>query len=112
VAFSPIYSTRFIEEHGLTGSASYTVPPGKVAVVRDLDSYIGTPTGLNSLFLHGAKGQALFWTSADIGQSQYASWRGMQVFYEGEIIEVAADVGIADAYDVTVSGYLLTAPGG
>jgi hypothetical protein len=104
----PVYSVRFIQVHGLTSTSAYVVPAGRTAVVRDLDSFIGTPAGLNALFLHGALGQAIWWTEASVGQTQYASWRGRQVYLEGESIEVEADVGIADAYDVTVSGYLLT----
>jgi hypothetical protein len=107
---TPVYSTRFLEAHGLTGTLSYTVPSGFTAIVRDVDSFIGTPVGVNALFLHGALGQAIWWTQATIGQSQYASWRGRQVFQEGESIEVEADVGTFDAYDVTVSGYLLSNP--
>jgi hypothetical protein len=106
---APVYSTRFIQAHGLSGTAAYSVPNGYVAIVRDVDSFIGTPAGLNSLYLHGALGQAIWWTEATVGQSQYASWRGRQVYFEGEDIEVEADVGITDGYDVTVSGYLLTA---
>lgn len=105
-----VYSTRFIQQHGLSGTASYVVPAGFTAVVRDVDSFIGAPVGLNALFLHGAIGQAIWWTQATIGESQYASWRGRQVYLEGETIEVEADVGTFDAYDVTVSGYLLTNP--
>lgn len=104
----PVYSTRFIHSHGLTGTVQYMVPAGVVAVVRDVDAYIGTPAGLNNLYLHGALGQTIWWTSATIGESQYSSWRGRQVYQEGEIVEVEADVGLLDAYDVTVSGYLLT----
>lgn len=106
----PVYSTRFIQAHGLTSTASYTVPAGFIAVVRDVDTWISTPIGLNALFLHGALGQAIWQTSATIGESQYGSWRGRQVFEPGELVEVEADVGALDAYDVTVSGYLLTLP--
>lgn len=107
---TPVYSTRFIQQHGLSGHASFMVPSGFVAVVRDVDSYIGTPAGFNSLYFHGAIGQTIWWTEATIGQSQYASWRGRQVFEPGELIDVEADVGGLDAYDVTVSGYLLSLP--
>lgn len=105
-----IYSVRFIAVKGLTGTSSYTVPAGMVAIVRDVDTFIGTPTGVNALFLHGEHGQAMWWTSATIGQSQYASWRGRQVVEAGLTFDVQASVGALDAYDVTVSGYLLDAP--
>lgn len=105
-----VYSSRFIQQHGLTTSASFAVPSGFVAVVRDLDAFIGTPTGVNDLFMHGALGQAIFWDSAQIGISKYMSWRGRQVFEPGELISVEVNVGALDAFDVTVSGYLLTLP--
>jgi hypothetical protein len=106
----PVYSTRFIQQHGLSGSASFAVPSGYVAVVRDVDTFIGTPVGANTLYFHGALGQAIWFTEGTIGQSQYASWRGRQVFEPGETFDVQADVGVLDAYDVTVSGYLLALP--
>lgn len=103
-----VYSVRFLQEHGLTSTATYTVPDGFVAILRDLDSYIGTPAGTNGLYLEGDAGQAIWWSEATIGQSQYASWRGRQVLNAGETFSVRADVGSLDAYDVTVSGYLLS----
>lgn len=103
-----VYSFRFIQAHGLTGTVAYTVPDDYIAVVRDVDSYIGSPLGLNNLYLHGALGQTIWWTTATIGESMYASFRGRQVYEPGEEIELEADVGLTDAYDVTVSGYLLT----
>ena len=104
----PVYSSRFIQAKGLTSSIQFMVPSGFIAVVRDLDSFIGSPVGNNDIFLHGALGQAIWWSSATIGESQYASWRGRQVYEPGEIVEVEVNVGSFDAYDVTVSGYLLT----
>jgi hypothetical protein len=83
---------------------------GFVAVVRDVDTYIGTPTGVADFFLHGAAGQTVWWSHADIGQSMYASFRGRQVYEAGEVIGIEASVGSLDAYDATVSGYLLTSP--
>lgn len=102
-----VYSSRFIQQHGLTSSASFAVPAGFIAVVRDLDAFIGSPVGTNDLFMHGALGQAIFWDSAEIGTSKYMSWRGRQVLEPGELLAVEVSVGAFDAFDVTVSGYLL-----
>jgi hypothetical protein len=105
----PVYSVRLIQWKGLTGTIQYTVPAGLTAVVRDLDSFIGQPTSIAALYFEGTAGQAIWFTNSLPGSSSsYASWRGRQVFAEGESFYLRADVGALDAYDVTVSGYLLT----
>jgi hypothetical protein len=103
-----VYSQRFIAVKGLSSTSFNIVPDGYVVVVRDIDTYIGTPTGINGIYFQGHLGQTIWWSEATIGQSQYASWRGRQVFYAGETFAMYADVGALDAYDVTVSGYLLS----
>jgi len=84
------------------------VPTGFIAVVRDLDAFIGTPIATPNIYLHGALGQTIYWATATIGQSQINQWRGRQVYEPGELVVVHAEVGPLDAWDVTVSGYLLT----
>lgn len=105
-----IYSTRFIQASGLSSSTSYLVPTGFVAIVRDLDAYCDATLGFATLFLHGALGQAIAWHHWDATTEDQFAWRGRQVYYSGEDIEVAVATGIGVAIDVTVSGYLLTAP--
>jgi hypothetical protein len=103
-----VYSTRFISAVGLTGTSSYTVPNGFVAIIRDLDAY-ANPIGVVSLYLHGASGEALWWNSWDALVAAYASFRGRQVIFAGETFNVEADVTLLDSVDVAVSGYLLSA---
>ena len=103
-----VYSNRLIEEKGLSGPATFVVPAGYIAVIRDLDVYYG-----NQLFpayarLIGAANQKLWSVSNSIGSESYAQWRGRQVFLAGETITVSVDEG--GEADVTLSGYLLIAP--
>lgn len=99
-----IYSTRFLQELGLSGTATYTVPDGFVAVVRDLDAYQDVLPG-GTVFLEGALGQAIWSETNDAATGKtYQSWRGRQVFQPGETLTVSTD----SPWDVTVCGYLLS----
>lgn len=101
-----IYSTRFIVLHG-GSDASYTVPEGFVAVVRDVDTYSSSLIGFSQVFLQGSAGQAMWEWSSGVGQASYGSWRGRQVIFGLETFSIHVE-GVA--CDATVSGYLLTAP--
>jgi hypothetical protein len=107
----PVYSVRFLSRRNLTGGATYLVPAGMVAVVRDIDAFDGSLTGDNVLQVSGASGSTFaFWRSpvaigaANAGNA-YA-WRGRQILNAGEELQLNADSGL----DVAVSGYLLTIP--
>lgn len=101
-----LYSTRFFAIHDLSGPASYTVPDGLVAVVRDLDAFWGIDTEGNKLIMVGSAGQVIYQASWDIGSSGSRQWTGRQVLYAGETLQLDTE----DVTDVSVSGYLLTAP--
>lgn len=92
--------------HG--ANATYTVPVGFRAIVRDLDATLPNPTVSTPVDLVNATtGVVVFFGNLSSGIPTL-EWRGRQVWNEGEGIEVSAggsvDVGI------TVSGYLLTLP--
>lgn len=101
-----VYSTRFLEEVGLDGLASYTVPAGFTAVLRDLDAYNASGIAVGRIFLLGHLGQTIWFAVSAEEQDTYQSWRGRQVLLEGEKFTVNTEVH----WDVTVSGYLLTLP--
>lgn len=102
-----VYSTRFLQEVGLVGAAGYVIPAGFVGVVRDLDAYVAAPLLTSTdLFLVGAGGQKLAWWTTDADTTTTPEWRGRQVFAAGETVTVVSTGSV----DVTVSGYLLTAP--
>lgn len=103
-----VYSTQLLAVQGLDGSQVYTVPIDKVLVIRDLDVYWGgSISNAGNVALIGSAGQTIWSTgSAGDGSSKSWSWRGRQVLESGEAFSVHTDT----AMDVTVSGYLLTAP--
>lgn len=102
---SPVYSERFMAVQGLVGYETYTVPSGYRAVIRDLNAYNGGGATTTHLVLHGSAGQALLLFTSALAAGDYF-WVGRQVYYAGEDISVQTD----GAWDVTLSGYLLTLP--
>ena len=103
---APVYSSRFAGIQGLDGVAGFTVPPGVVWVLRDLDAYYNGFT-VASIHLLGSTMQTIWYNGfGGGGNPQYASWRGRQVLNPGEGFQLTTD----QAIDVTVSGYVLTLP--
>jgi hypothetical protein len=101
-----LYSVRFFGIQGLNGVASYTVPAGYRAVVRDLDVYCDNSGAGGTFFFKGPASQTIWHLSLAATATTDGQWRGRQVFNTGETFLVDADTNS----DVTVSGYLLTAP--
>lgn len=103
----PVYSVELVAVAGLAGTVLFTVPAGNIVILRDLDvTYFSglTSAGCN---LTGSQGQTiahLGWASLESTSTK--SWRGRQVIGPAEHFEVITD----SALDVTLSGYLLTAP--
>jgi len=104
-----VYSTRFLQAHGLSGTTTYTVPAGYRAVLVQLDTY-SNPLLALEVFLHGALGQAMWWGQWTPTIPQYQHWAGRQVIEAGESVDVEVNAGPGDGADVTLSGYLLTLP--
>lgn len=98
-----VYSTLFLNVNvAAGGSASYSVPTGKIAVVRCI-SMMPTGAGLTGANLQ-ASGVALIWavTTGTLNITQH--WDGRQVINSGGSI-VARNTGAGA--DWLVSGYLL-----
>ena len=105
---SAVYTVTFLAERGLTGSATYTVPQGFVAVVRDIQAY-GSVTAAGSITVEGPVGEAIYFYDWPIN-GQAVDYRTIRVAYTaGQTITAVARVGPIDAIDVTVTGYLLKA---
>lgn len=105
----PIYSTNFVSAVGLVGALTVPNPGPNVYVLRDMDVYA---TGVLSapftvVWLHGVNGQAIWYRQWQPGAQEWDGWRGRQVIEPGTSFDVRADNG---PVDVTVSGYVLTAP--
>lgn len=82
------------------------MPAGKVLVVRDMDAYLGSSLSARQIYAVGSAGQVFWQASLAANESGWRSWRGRQVLYAGESLEMFA----TDVWDLTASGYLLDAP--
>lgn len=97
-----VYSTRFLLAIG-AGNVSYTVPPGKRAVIKCFTiANGGGSTQFATLVIAGASA----WIASVPGNSAQASPGLGVVVNAGEVMTVAH--GAAQMYS-TVSGYLLDA---
>jgi hypothetical protein len=85
----------------------YTVPPGMVAIVRDVDLVPGV-TSAAFIFLYSGVTGATWCSRALPTVNVQVEWRGRQVFPAGTDLRASINVG-GVACDVSVSGYLLTA---
>lgn len=103
-----IYSVRFFAVHDQPAIAplTYTVPAGRLAVVRDIDVYCGDPLGGEEFFARGSVSEVFWQASLGLGETGWRNWRGRQVIYEGE----SWDIFGTKIFDVAASGYLLTMP--
>ena len=115
-----VYSTQLLSVRGLQGAAAFTVEPGQVCILRDVDVYWGGGVNLPSVHVMGADGQTIVefhpsgapgavfpQTVTDALDSHSWHWEGRQVIEAGQSFSVRSD---GDSCDVTVSGYLLDAP--
>jgi hypothetical protein len=103
---SPVYTTTFIGAQGVTSSVSYQVPAGFTAIVTSCQAYgdFAVATNLN---LHGLAGQTVWHVGAGAAQGKiYSTFEGRVAYGEGTVITVVVENG--QAWDITVSGYLLT----
>lgn len=101
-----IYSTQFAAGSQASGTTTvvYTVPAGKVAVVRDI--VVGAQNApANSVAINYA-GVAEIWEVGTIAQYSTAHFEGRVVLNAGQTINVDA---IAGTWTYIISGYLLDA---
>lgn len=108
---SSVYSTRFAAARvdGSGGGSLYTVPAGKVAIVRDISF---TPIGGDLttgyyLFVRTPAGDCVLWGPPARDAHTTALWTGRQVLEAGDQLRY---VGTGVQTDYLVSGYLLDAP--
>jgi hypothetical protein len=102
-----VYSSRFLAEHGLSGSAVYTAGPGFLLVIRQLDFWINVGAGPSATsYMYGSAGQTIWWNSTGPLSVGTDHWSGRQIINPGESFGVYSD-GPAD---ITVSGYVLKLP--
>lgn len=104
---SQVYSTRLLATHDQPAitPAVYTVPVGKLLIVRDIDVYFGSALGTREVYAFGSAGQVFWHESVGPTLNGSRQWTGRQVFYAGENFSLSA----TDVFDLAASGYLLDA---
>jgi hypothetical protein len=89
------------------GSTAFTVPAGRVYVVRDIDWYQSQVAA--AAVIRASEGIAnLFWFAGAMPVTRYSGfqWRGRQVFQAGMVLQLWADASTTIA---RVSGYEFSA---
>jgi hypothetical protein len=102
---SAVYSTLFLSTAGLTsGTVSYTVPSGRLAILRDVD-VVSLSAGAAFCIVFGPAGQRL-WIATPVAATPagWFGWRGRQIYGAGSTIQIE---GGGVSWDVMASGYLL-----
>jgi hypothetical protein len=107
----PLYSLRIFATGGLTPAAGIvgpTVPAGLIYVLRDIDVVEISSNASAIVQAYGPTGGVLWvYERAASLNSAYSSWRGRQVFDEGEQVGFSSQVG---TWAIAASGYQLTKP--
>ena len=102
----PVYSTVFAALAGFTGVDTSVVPLGYVAVLRDLDATVGISAGM-LITLTGTNGQIIWAWEPGVTTGKVSNqWRGRQVVGPAGTFSITTNAPA----DVTLSGWLLTAP--
>ena len=102
-----LYSTKLFTAAASAGSGALVVPDGMVAVLRDLDAAVPLIASPVVVLLVGDAGQVIAVLSFSPPGESSLSWRGRQVIPAGLTYQLVVTAGVAD---LSLSGYLLTAP--
>ncbi len=108
-SYSPVFSQGFVYYAPASPNASFDVPVGYTAVVREatLFSYLGG--AILSVAVSTGPGAPLVWIMAEEAEGAVSSaqWGGRVVVPGGGAIQIdTASIGVEDT--VYVGGYLLT----
>ena len=110
MSLPPAYTTRFISVSVSFGGASgYTVPDGYRAVVTDISGFIRGSIGIDSRASAELNNLVVLQVFC-AGEARSFHWRGRQVLYAGESIQVSGG-GIGGGFvDFAVTGFLFVEP--
>lgn len=103
-----VYSTQFVNlTSGLT-SASFTVPAGFKAVLRDVTWFNPNTLSFTAMFTLGPSGQVVQYVEdANPSTNQYHQWEGRVVYGPGGVILMETS---AAGPGGSAAGYLLSLP--
>ena len=103
-----LYSTLFFAGIITTATppALYTVPPGQIAIVRDVIARLSSGSGDTITFYDGTN-EVTILVATPATTAATAEWQGRQVFEEGTIVAAAVTGG---TWQLRVCGYLLSMP--
>lgn len=104
----PAYSTRIYSAPSLAAvnNAVWTVAGGTVLIVRDVD-VVGISGAAGYVLVYAGGTGATFVAVPTLGVREWYGWRGRQALPAGEVLHVL--VGGTGTFDVTISGYVLSA---
>jgi hypothetical protein len=106
-----VYSLRIFATGALSpgaGTVGPIVPAGLVYVVRDIDAFDDTAGASDNLIVFNQlSGVLISWQGPSLAANGNYSWRGRQVYNEGEQVAFRAFVG---TWAIACSGYQLTLP--
>jgi hypothetical protein len=101
------FSHNFITRKGLSGTETFLVPASRTAVVKCCTAFIDNSLFQARVFFENGTHDCTFTSfGVSTGVVEAFLWFGSFVIPEGETLLVRAT---GNPWDVTVSGYLLTA---
>jgi hypothetical protein len=103
----PLYTSKILERHGLTGDVDYTVPDGYRLVIRDIAWWVAAPVASGTTqYAFGPAGGTFVWFVVDADTTVMHHEEARYVFNSGDTVTFHSD----SSSDLLVSGYLLTIP--
>ena len=109
---SPVRSIRLLAAHAITGSVSFTGPPGYRTIIANVDWFVSTSSiGVNaSVNAYGPSGQTWDYHEQGINSASSYQWSGRMCLEPGETVTFASNGAVGQTTDVSVNGWLLTLP--
>lgn len=101
-----VWSVCFIKGNTNSGPVVYTVPPGRTAVVTDVELYSGAniPDRVGRFIDHDTAQTITARTATTSGDQWWGSWVGRQAFGPGQSFAISSANGPVDG---RVCGYFL-----
>lgn len=105
---SAVYSTRFCSNYAVSPAASYTVPPGYRAIVRDITAWYAAGSSPGYAYGEIDEVGGAFWYQTMGEGPSWAQFSGRVVLNEMETLAVV--MNSTEPGTIIACGYLLTLP--